>query len=506
MRVFMACLATETNTFAPFPTGLSAFEQDGIVRDGSLRPNTGFAVVLQTLRRLAEAAGDEVVESISAFAQPAGKTVRAVYEGLRDEILTDLRSAGEIDLVLLVLHGAMVAEGYDDCEGDIIGRARAIVPGAVIGMELDPHCHLTETMVAEADVIVIIKEYPHIDARERAQEMFDLCRGAALGRIDPVAALIDTRMIGLYPTFDPPMSDIVADLRAAEAKAGILSASIAHGFPYADVEDVGTRVVIYSDGDPQGAKDVAVALARRLYDSRRALVLDFPDIATSLERASSLNGRVVLGDYADNPGGGAAGDATIFLRALLERRVTDAAIGCFWDPIVANICVDAGVGAKLLVRLGGKCGSEDPLELEVEVMAIREDHSQGAFGARQALGRSVWLRHAGVDIAVCSVRAQVFEPDAFTGLGMNLEDKRLVVVKSSAHFQAGFKKSADHLWCVRTPGALSLDFAAMPYTKRDGDYFPRVEDPWALRGDPEPRIFRRPARMPHRTSEAETRT
>src|SRR5205823_12945580 len=124
---------------------------------------------------------------------------------------------------------------------------------------------------------------------------------------------------------------------------------------------------------------------RRLYDSRRALVLDFPDIATSLERASSLNGRVVLGDYADNPGGGAAGDATIFLRALLERRVTDAAIGCFWDPIVANICVYAGGGAKLLVRLGGKCGSGDPLDLEVEVMAIREGHSQGAFGARQAL-------------------------------------------------------------------------------------------------------------------------
>ncbi len=495
MRLFIAGLATETNTFAPFPTGLAGFAEYGLTKTASHNRGAVLSGPLGVFRRLAEAAGDEVIESLAAFAQPSGRTVQAVYERLRDDILADLAAAGPVDLILLFLHGAMASADCDDCEGDIIERARALAPQAVIGVELDLHCHLTAAMVAGADVITPCKEYPHVDFSERAAELFAICRRQALGEVRPVAALLDTRMIGFYPTLDPPMSDIVAELSAAEARPGILTAGIGHGFPWGDVAEVGTRVLVYADGDATAASAVALAIGRRLYALREELLPRLPDIAISLERARGLNGRIVLGDFADNPGGGAPGDSTFFLAAMLERNLTEAVIGCFHDPMVAAICADAGVGANLQIRLGGKAGptSGDPLDIAVEVMAIAEDHSQAMFGGRHPLGRSAWLKCGGIDIVVASIRTQVFAPDAFTGLGLRLDDKRLVVVKSSNHYQAGFRQDADHLWHVASPGAMGLDFAAMPYTRRDGDYHPRLADPWAKHGEPVPMIFHDPA-------------
>lgn len=496
MRVFIGGLATETNTFAPFPTGLSGFQEYGLQRNSSIISDTPLSGPLKVFRERAEADRHDVIETIGGFAQPAGRTVKAVYEQLRDNILDDLRVAGKVDIVLLLLHGAMVAQDYDDCEGDIIAHVRELAPEAVIGIELDPHCHLTETMIERADLIILAKEYPHIDFNDRAHELYDLCRRTALGDITPVAALVDTKMIGFYPTFDPPMLDIVTDLKAAEKRPAILSASIAHGFPWGDVADVGTRVLVYADRDAAVAAEVGQEFVMRLYEARHALTTNYPAVAESLDRAQGLNGHVVLGDFSDNPGGGAPGDSTFLLRAMLERRITDAVIGTFWDPMVAHVCADAGVGAVIDIRLGGKSGatSGDPIDLTVEVKGIVENHSATALGGRQPMGLSVWLHANGIDIAVCSIRTQTFAPDAFTGLGIDLTDKPLVVVKSSNHYQAGFRGGCDHLWHVTSPGTLDLDFAAMPYTRRDGDYYPRVDDPWAKSGIPEPRIFHRNAR------------
>jgi microcystin degradation protein MlrC len=486
MRVFIASLATETNTFAPFPTAMAGFEEYGLGKDATSTdgPLSG---PMKVFRSRAEADGHEVIESLSAFAQPSGRTVRTVYERLRDEILADLTAAGPVDIVLMMLHGAMVADGYDDCEGDMIARVRQIAPDAVIGVELDPHCHLTTQMVEQADLIVIGKEYPHIDFPDRAHELYDLCLKTRRGEIRPVAALVDLAMVGFYPTFEGPMRDLVDTLSALEGEGGALSASLAHGFCWADVADVGSRMLVYHDGDAERALSTAMTFSKTLYAERDALLPRFPDIAAALDRQRGINGRTVLGDFADNPGGGAPGDSTFFLRALIERNVEKAVIGAFWDPFVAKVAAEAGVGAKLRIRLGGKCGasSGDPLDLDVTVMGVKEDHSQGVFGSRQPMGRSAWLRTGDIDIAVCSVRTQVFEPDAFTGLGISLQDKRLIVVKSSSHYQAGFGPEADQLWHVCSPGAMQLDFAALPYTLRDPNYHPRVADPWAVDGFPQ---------------------
>lgn len=491
MRMFMAGLATETNSFAPFPTGASAFGDTATRRDASHDPASLLHPMFAATRARARAAGHDVIESIAAVAQPGGPTVRAVHHALRDTILDDLMAAASPDVIILHLHGAMIAEGEDDCEGDLLARVRALCPRAVIGATLDPHCHLTAAMVEAADLLACYLEYPHTDMAARAGALTDICFAIARGEIRPVAALVDTGMIGLYPTLEPPMAAIVAELRALETEPGIVSASLAHGFPWGDTADTGTRTLVYADGDAVRAGSAAMALAARLYACRYQLLPAYPDIAASLDRAAALDARVVLGDFADNPGGGAPGDSSFLLAALIERGSVDAAIGPIHDPAVAAIAADAGAGARLRIRLGGKAGpaSGAPIDLTVEVLQVTPAHSQDAFGGRVTMGLCAALRCGGIDILVSSRRAQAYGLDLFTGAGIDLATKRLVVVKSGTHYAAAFGAIADALWSVGAPGALSTDFAARTYARRKDEFFPRILDPWERLGRPVPQGF-----------------
>jgi len=484
MRIFVGGIATETNTFAPWPTGLRGFEEGGLFRGDSAtkEPGSETDLLVRHWRDLATADGHSLVEGLFAIAQPSGPTLRAVYEGFRDELVADLQRQGPFDIVLLFLHGAMVAFGYDDCEGDIIAHVReAVGPGASIGVELDPHCHLTPLMLARADAIVLMKEYPHTDYLERATELYGICLGRAQGRLRPVMAAFDCRMIGFYPTTAGPMAALVQRLRAVEQRPSVLSASIVHGFPWGDTPDAGTKTLVITDGDHDLAADVAREIGLALYAERDALLPRFPDIEAGLDEAGRTPGRVVVADTADNAGGGAPGDNVQLLKAMLRRGLRDAALGSIWDPLAVQACAEAGIGAQFRLRLGGKCGaaSGEPLDLEITVRGIREQHTQAGFGSsRVPMGLSVWIEAAGIDVVVNSIRTQTFAPDAFTGLGIELDSKRLIAVKSSWHFQAHFAPIASRIIPLATPGAIQMDFVGIDYRKRrDLSFFPRVADP-----------------------------
>jgi microcystin degradation protein MlrC len=206
-KIFTACLGTETNTFASIPTGHQLFEETCLFRKGSYGKNVPmFGAPLAVWRGRAEAKGWQVVESLCAFAQPAGKTVKKVYESFRDEILADLKAAMPVDGVLLSMHGAMVAEGYDDCESDLLAAVRKVVgPDIPIGAELDLHCNIGEGTLRDATALVLFKEYPHIDVPERADDLFTVMEGAIEGRTRPVMAAWDCRMIGVFHTTRQPM-------------------------------------------------------------------------------------------------------------------------------------------------------------------------------------------------------------------------------------------------------------------------------------------------------------
>ena len=356
MRVFTATLATETNTFAPLPTGLASFHERDWFPAGTHpdRP-TLFTGPLWATRMKARDSGWTVIEGQSASAQPAGVTSRPVYEKLRDQILAELKAAMPVDAVLMGLHGAMVADGYDDCEGDLLTRIRAIVgPGVIVGAAHDPHCHLSDAMVRSADVLVIWKEYPHTDAVERAIVMCDLCERLHQRRIKPTPAVVDTGMIVMIHTTAEPGLSIVRYMKDMEKRPGVLSVSLAHGFPWGDVPDMGTKALVYTDNNPALAASAARELADFVIAHRDALNQPALSIDAALDLAFAGPGPVVISDGADNAGGGAPSDSTFILRRLFERNITNAALGPIWDPIAVQIAFNAGVGAKLPMRIGGK--------------------------------------------------------------------------------------------------------------------------------------------------------
>jgi microcystin degradation protein MlrC len=471
MRVFSATLATETNTFAPMPTGLSSFKERGYFKAGGHPDHMSFfAGPLWAARQRGKPLGWTLLEGMVAAAQPGGTTTRAAYESLRDELLADLRAALPLDMVLLGLHGAMVADGYDDCEGDLLQRVRAIVgPKVVVGAELDPHNHLSAAMVEHADVLVAFKEYPHTDIQERALELVDLCQAQAEGRVRPVASVADTGGLVVMHTSREPARGFVDRLMALEGHDGILSISVSHGFPWGDVPDMGTKVLVYSDGDAECGDALARRLADELTALRHALDVPMPGVDAALDEALAFDGGpVVLADGADNPGGGAPGDSTFILKRLLERGIGNACLGPLWDPIAARIAFDAGVGARLSLRIGGKIGplSGEPLDLAVEVLALQPDmFMTGLSNTPTALGDCALVEAAGVQIVLISIRNQAMGTDLFTNLGVDLAAMKIIVVKSSQHFYASFSPVAKQVIYVAAPGAVTVDLKTLPYQK-----------------------------------------
>jgi microcystin degradation protein MlrC len=470
MRVFSGSIATETNTFGPMPTGLASFRDRGYYRSGEHpdRP-TQFSGPLWAARLRGKELGWELFEGVTAGAQPSGITTRAAYEQLRDELLADLRRALPVDMVLLGLHGAMVADGYDDCEGDLIARVREIVgPKVVIGGELDPHNHLTPEMVSNADVLISFKEYPHTDVVERALELVDLCAAKAQGKANPVAAVADCQMIVTMHTSRQPARGFVDRIQALEGKDGVLSISVSHGFAWGDVPEMGTKVLVYTDGDKAKADALARQLADELIGLREQLAVRSPGIDSALDEALAFDGGpVVIADGADNPGGGAASDSTFFLRRLIERGITNAAVGPVWDPIAVRIAFEAGAGAKLRLRIGGKISplSGEPLDLECTVKALRPEMMMTGLAGMMPLGDCALVEANGVEIVLITLRNQALSTDLFTQLGCDLAQKKIVVVKSSQHFYASFSKIAKHVIYGDAPGAVTSDLKTLPYRK-----------------------------------------
>lgn len=490
-RIFTAALATETNTFAPIVIDRRGFE-------GSLYAPPGTHPATPTLctapitvgRRVCAEQGWELVEGTAAWADPAGLVSRGAYESLRDEILAQLQAALPVDGVVLGLHGAMVAQGYLDPEGDFLTRLRAMVgPGVLVCAELDPHSHLTAKRLAAADFFVVFKEFPHTDFVDRAEDLWRIAVDTLQGRVRPVMSVFDCRMIDVFPTSRQPMRGFVDRMMEIErADPRVLSLSAIHGFMAGDVPEMGTKMIAVTDGDAALGAALAERLGRELFANRGRHMMPQIDETEAVARAMAAPARpVVIADMWDNPGGGTAGDATVILKELRARGATGVAIGTIWDPVAVQLCFVAGEGAEMPLRFGGKSApfTGEPCDSLVRVMALNETaemrfgESVVPFGpaARIALLTPEGAA-SGIEVILNTIRAQSYDPSLFTALGIDPLAQKILVIKSTNHFYAAFAPIASEILYCSAGRPYPNDPATTPYRLVRKDIWPRMADPF----------------------------
>lgn len=487
MRIFAASLGTETNTFSPIPTARANFEEAFAYAPGEHPDEPRHTTApLYVARRRAAQEGFTLIEGSCFWAEPAGTCSRSDFEVLRDAILAELEAALPVDGVLLGLHGAMIAHGYDDCEGNLIENVRRIVgPEVVIGCEYDLHCHLTKRCVSNADITILYKEYPHTDFLERGEELVSLLLKTIRGEIRPVSSLYDPRFIGFFPTVVEPTRSFVDRLHMLErTEPGVLSISFVHGFQHSDVPDMGSRMLVVTDDRKADGDRLAKALAEEaaaLLEHQVTLMSQDEALDRALARPGETT---VIADTSDNAGGGAASDNTDFVRLLLERDVQNTLVGPIWDPVAVQICFAAGLGCRLALRFGGKSGpdSGDPVDATVEVIGLLRSAWQSYDRSQVPLGDAAAIRIGGLECVLISSRTQALGRELFTNFGIDPASKQVVVVKSANHFRAAFGPIAAQVLYADGKGNVPIDCRA--------HHFEAVRRPlWPLDERPEGRFI-----------------
>lgn len=491
MRIAAGGISHETSTLVREKTTLRDFEQGlGLFRGPAVLDRfRGSNICMGGFIDGAEKHRFELVPLLWTFAYPSGVIDRQDYESLKREFLDRLQSAdaeARIDGVLLDQHGSMVVEDIDDADGDLIAAVRAIMGDRPVIVTTDLHSNHTLKRVAAADAIIGFDTYPHVDMAERGREAADLIVRTIKGEIRPRTAIHQLPLFWgtrTQVTGVPPFIEVIDRLHALESRPGILSATVATSFPWADVPEVGSSVIVVADGDRDLAQRTADEFGDWIWSIRDSLYVPRLTVRDALQQGEALGKfPIILADQADNTGGGAPGDSTEVLRTFIELDLPDALLLYLVDLETVAQAHSLGLGAKFHARLGGKSVplQGQPVEAEVEVIAL----SDGSFsydgpmyaGLTGTLGRSAWLRTGGVNIVVVSVRQQPLDQAFARSLGIDCAKMKYIAVKSSAHFRSGFEKIAGSIFNVDAAAVHTHDFTQLPRTRRSRDVFP-VEIP-----------------------------
>jgi microcystin degradation protein MlrC len=406
-----------------------------------------------------EARAAEVLPLVALGAPPSGVIAAASYAELREELERSLLGAGRVDAVALALHGAALAEGVDDVEADLCRRVRACVgPAVPVVATFDLHGNVSQAMADSLDGLFPCREYPHVDTFERGREAAVSLTRLREPRLQPVTHVERLPLLlPATPTTFGPGAAVNAACAEQRRRPGVLECAFFHGFPYADTPLSGASVIA-SAADRELACAAARAVARAVWAMRETFRPSTSSCEAAIARALALPGRpIVINETSDNPGGGAPGDGTHLLRALLDAGVEGACFGFIADAEAARRAHAAGIGAKLDLALGGK--SDDlhgaPLRVRAEVTTL----SNGRFtpramlaGVEMNLGPMARLRIGGVDVLVSSRAQQTFDDEVFRLHGMDVSRYKIVALKSSHHFRAGFASIASAILTADPPG------------------------------------------------------
>ena len=504
MRVAIGGISHETNTFSSIPTDLAQFQQRTLLRGAALlQASRGIDNVLGGVVDTASVLGWQLLPLLFASATPAGKVRRGTFESLANELergLSDAIRNGPLDGVVLALHGAMVAEGIEDADGEILRRVRrAVGPETPVVVVFDFHANLTPGIVEHTDLLLGFETYPHIDTC--GCEAVRLLERLNQREFQPVHALRQLPMLIALPAQwiapSTPMGELMRLALRLKQSPGIVNVVLAGGFPYSDIRDAGLSVVVTTDGDQALAQRTANRIGQLTWEKRESFQPGLTSIADAVQIAGSdapRPGPLVLADVADNPGAGGSGDGTAILEELLAAGIDGAALAVIADPGTVALAEQTGPGNRGRFRLGGKIDRLHGPTLDVE--ALVRSVGEAAFtnrgpmgaGSRTRLGRTAVLEVGAlggpaVEVIVCEQRVQVLDPELFRAVGIAPEQRRVLVVKSSVHYRAAFEPLAGAIVAVDGPGLSSPNLAAFHYRRLRRPIWPL--DRWQVSGESE---------------------
>jgi microcystin degradation protein MlrC len=504
-KVLSTEFITGNNTFKKGLTELRDFRADTLALGSAaidLRAsaeNTELAGFLAAANEL----GWTLIHTLSATAAPAGPVSREAYDHIAGIICDAARAhLGQLDGILLGVHGAQVVEFCEDGEGQLLRRLREIVgPDLPIAVTLDLHANATRAMAELAQIWVSFKTYPHVDIRLTGHRAAHLLHAAIAGRTRPATLrrappMLEEATSGRSDT--GPMVEAYARARAEEAEPGILSVSLNAGFAEADIHDAGPSVLVTYDHTIPGAEARAAAIADAhalaIWQARHVAGNDFLNVEEAARIAKDFDARhgpLVIADYADNPGAGAYGDATNLLRALLDAGVPNAAFAPMVDPALAQDLHRHREGDEVTVDLGGKndpAFGGGPLRLTGRIMRL----SDGAFrgdgpmlgGLDRSYGPTAVLRVDGVDILVVTEPEQLLDRQQLAAFGIIPSDKSVLALKSMQHFRAAFDPIAGRVIVCDSGGLATPDLVRKPYRKVRRPIWPLDPDTVYSGGEP----------------------
>jgi microcystin degradation protein MlrC len=490
MRIGVAMMSHETNTFSPVITNLERFS------GGRGKPLEGQAAIdvyrgtmscLGGYLKVCAERGAEVVMSIAAGAPPSGPVEDNAFEWMCDKIL---QTASNVDAMLLDLHGAMATRSFEDGEGELLKRLRAQNPDLPIAVALDMHANITQDMVANATVITGYHTYPHIDMASTAERSANVFFDYLAGGPAPVMRWGNAPMLPhvmRQGTDDSPNRELQA--RAAEIEGqGALGVSLFTGFPHADIHDAGLSVVVMTDGNAELAEQYKNELLDQAWAVRESFVYEAEPLEASIARAQTIaasaegDGPVVILDHYDNTASGGTMDTTEVLAAVLDAGLEDVAVFGFYDPEVVRQMEQAGVGNEVTVQLGGKqpmpalAEQSQPLALTGRVKLL----SEGKFKAQVAMSRGLTMNmgKAGVlsvgsiDIVVLSRHIEPYDPQCLRSLGIEPTARRYVMLKSRIHYRVGFRDIAKAVVECAGRGVCTSDYSEIEFRNVRRPIFP----------------------------------
>lgn len=495
--VVVGAFAHETNTFVPEPVTRADFQAREEYLGGAVDDNLrGTETAVGGVIDAADDHGVELVHTVAAFATPGGVVAEDTYAFYTDRILDGVRdNLDDLDGVILPLHGAMVAEHLEDGEGPLIAAVRELVGEAVpVVVTLDLHANVTEQMVAAADALVAYETYPHLDKADTGRRGFEILVRAMRDEVSPTMHLERPPTLVFQPkayTPSGPMAEVMAEAREQEAREGVLKVNVLPGFYHADVREMGVTTPVVTDDDPALAREVSRSMAALLWERRADFVESYPQPREAVAMAKDAiaekgpdEGPVVMADFGSNPGGGGASNGTTVLREFLDQEVSNAGWAIMHDPEAVAMCIDAGVGSRVSIDVGGKTDDKHGAtieDLDGYVKAVTDGRyvntgtSHSGHGVQNDIGRTVRFQcgpDEGITIVLAERRASAFDAEVWRHVGQPPERLDVICIPSLIAFLGDYEPMSSDVILVDTPGLSAVDPARFDYERIPRPLFP----------------------------------